>query len=78
MVMSIENYGKIWSLDHCYPFSKTELSNENDMYKSINWIILRPMDFNENISKGSKIDTHPYLLQEMKAKYFLKLNGQEG
>ena len=72
--MSTENYCKIWCLDHCYPLSKINLSNEIDMYKCTNWINLRPMYFNEKISKGSKTDYHLYLLQEIKAKYFIKLN----
>ena len=41
--MAEENYGEIWCLDHGYPRSKTNLSNEIDMYKSTNWIDLRPM-----------------------------------
>ena len=32
---------------------------------------------NENISKNAKTDYPLYLLQEVKAKHFLKLNGQE-
>ena len=76
--MSIENYGQIWSFDHCYPLSKPNLSNEIDMYKSTNWINFRPMQFNENIINGDKVDNHLHLLQESKAKYFLKSNGQEG
>ena len=74
--MTLENYGKIWCLDHCYPLSKTNLSNERDMYKSTNWINIRPMYFSENSSKGDKIDNRLYLLQEIKAKYFLKLNEE--
>ena len=40
------------------------------MYKSTDWITLRPMFFIESISKGSKIDNHLNILQEIKAKYF--------
>ena len=54
--MSKENYSKIWCLDHCYPLSKTNLSNENDLYKSTNSINLGPMFFNENVSMSAKID----------------------
>ena len=36
------------------------------------------MYIRENIIKGDKINHYLYLLQEVKAKYFLKLNGQEG
>ena len=73
--MSEENFGKIWCLDHCYPLSKTNLSDEIEMNKSTNWINLRPMHSGENISKGDKIDHRLYLMQEIKAYQFVKLNG---
>ena len=76
--MSIENYGKNWCLDQCYPLSKTNSSNENDMYKSTNWSSLKRMYFNEKTSKSAKIDHQLYLMQEVKFKYFLKLKAQEG
>ena len=31
----------------------------------------------DNIIKGGKINQHLYLLQEVKEKYFLKLNNEE-
>ena len=74
--MTLENYGKIWCLDHCRPLSKTNLSNENDMYKSTNWINLRPMYIGENNIKGDKVEYYICLLQEVKAKYFLKINEE--
>ena len=67
--MTLENYGTIWCLDHCIPL---KITNENDLYKYTNWINLRPMYIKDNISK---IDYYLYLLQEVKAKYFLKLNN---
>ena len=74
--MTLENYGKIWCLDHCYLLSKI---NEFEMNKYINWINIRPMYITDNIIKGDKIDHRLYLLQQIKAKYFLKINnGQEG
>ena len=72
--MTEENYGKICCLDHCYPLSKTNLSDENEMNKSTNWIILRPMYCSENISKSDRIDHRLYLMQEIKAYQFIKLN----
>ena len=75
--MTEENYGKIWCLDHCYPLSKTNLSDKNEMNKSTDSIKLRPMYCSENISKGHKIDHRLYLMQEMKAYQFIKLNSQE-
>ena len=73
--MTLENYGKIWCLDHCYPLSKIK---EDELNKYTNWINIRPMYIRDNISKGSKIDNRLYLLQQIKAKYFLKLNNHEG
>ena len=75
--MTIENYGKIWCLDHSYPLSKISLSNENELLKYTNWLNIRPMYIRDNIIKSDKIDYHLYLLQEVKAKYFLKLNNDQ-
>ena len=75
--MTLENYGKIWFLDHCYSLSKTNLSNVIDMKKCFNSINLRPMYVRENIVKGDKIDHRLCSLQQIKAKYFMKLNVEE-
>ena len=72
--MTLENYGKVWCLDHCHPLSKIK---ENDLNKYTNWINIRPMYIKDNIIKGSKIDHRLYLLQQIKAKYFLKLNNDQ-
>ena len=75
--MSEENYGSMWTIDHCYPLSKTNQSNETVMFKSSHWINLRPMYLKDNIIKGDRIDYHLYLLQKVKAKCFLKLNNDQ-
>ena len=75
--MTIENYASVWQIDHCLPITSFNLLDENDMKKSFNWINLRPMYSNENNSKNNKIDNHLYLCQEIKAKYFLKLNNDQ-
>ena len=74
--MTLENYGSIWQIDHCIPTASFNLLDERDMKKCFNWINLRPMYSNENNSKNIKIDNRLYLLQEMKTKYFLKLNEE--
>ena len=53
--MTLENYGKIWCIDHCYPLSKINLSDENDMYKSTNWVNLRPMYIKDNLLGVTKL-----------------------
>ena len=76
--MTEQNYGKTWCLDHCYPLSKTNLSDKNEMNKSTKWINLRTMYCSENVSKGDKIDHRLYLMQQIKAYQFSKLNVEEG
>ena len=48
------------------------------MIKSTNSISFRSMYSNANNAKGDKIAHRFYLLQQIKAKYFLKLNEEEG
>ena len=72
----IKNYGSVWQIDHCLAITSFNLLDENDMKKCFNWINLRPMYCSENISKGDKIDYRLYLLQQIKANYFMKLNEE--
>ena len=74
--MTEDKYGSVWTIDHCYRLSKTNLSNVIEMNKSTHWINLRPMYLGENSSWGSRIDHLLYLMQEVKANYFLKLNEE--
>ena len=76
-IMTEENYGKTWCLDHCYPLSKPNLSEKNEMNKSTNWINLRPMYCSGKLSKSDKIDHRLYLMQEITAYQFIKLNEKK-
>ena len=75
--MTEENYGKNWCLDHCLPIASFNLLDWKDMNKCLNWGNLRPMYGKDNIVKSDKIDMRLYLLQEVKARYFLRLNEEE-
>ena len=74
--MTIENYGSVWQIDHCLPIASFNLLDENDIRKCFSWINLRPMYSNENNFKKAKIDHRLYLLQQIKAKYFTKINEE--
>ena len=76
--MTLENYDSVWQIDHCLPIASFSLLDENEMKKCFNLINLRPMYSNENKLKKARIDYHLYLLREMKAYQFLRLNDQEG
>ena len=41
--MTINIYGSVWEIDHCYSLSQSNLSNETGKFKSTAWINLRPM-----------------------------------
>ena len=71
--MTIENYGSVWQIDHCLPMASFNIMEEIDMKKCFNWINLRPMYSNENNSKKAKFDHRLYLLQQIKANYFIKI-----
>ena len=71
--MAIENYGSVWQINHCLPIASFNILDEINMKKCFNWGNLRPMYSNENNSKKAKIDHRLYLLQQIKAKIFLKL-----
>ena len=46
------------------------------MYKSTNWINLRPIYIKDNFVKGDKIDIRFCLLQQIKAYQFIRLNEE--
>ena len=74
--MTIEIYGSVWQIDHCLPKRSFNLLDEIDMKNCFNWINLRPMYSTENNSKNVKVDLYLYLLQQIKAKHFMKLNKE--
>ena len=67
--MSLDKYGSVRQIDHCFPITSFNVLDENDIKKCFNWIILRPMYSKKNNSKNDKIDHYLYLHQEVKAKY---------
>ena len=74
--MMMNNYGKVWQIDHTAIIASFNLFNEDELRQCFNWRNLRPMYAKENMSKGDKNDERLYLLQEIKAHYFKKLNGE--
>ena len=75
---TLENCGSVWQIDHCSAVASFNLidENENDVKKCFIWVILRPMYVKDNIIKGDEVDERLYLLQEIKAYQFIKLNEE--
>jgi len=70
--MTMQNYGSAWHLDHVLPISSFNLLDEQELHKAMNWMNIRPLSPLKNIKKSNKIDPWLYLMQEVKARYFLK------
>lgn len=70
--MNMDNYGKLWHLDHVIPCSKFNLNNQEDINKCFEWKNIRPYLAEKNIKKYNKINQLEIVLQELKVKYFLK------
>ena len=71
-IITIENYGSVWQIDHCLAIASINMLDEKDMKKCFNWINLRPMYVKDNIIKGDKTDMRLYLLQEKIGNFFME------
>jgi hypothetical protein len=52
---NLENYGKIWHIDHVIPLSTFNLNNSDDQLIAFNWRNTMPLSCKENLSKNNKI-----------------------
>jgi hypothetical protein len=70
--MTMENCGSVWHHDHVLPLSSFNLLDEEELINAMNWKNIRPLLALKNIQKSNKIDRWLYVMQEVKAYYFLK------
>jgi hypothetical protein len=52
---TLENYGKIWHIDHVIPLSKFNFEKEQDRLIAFNWRNTMPLLAKENLSKNNRI-----------------------
>ena len=53
--MSWDNYGQFgWHIDHIKPLDSFDLTNRSQLLQACNYTNLRPLWWNENLSKGAK------------------------
>jgi hypothetical protein len=53
--MTMENYGKVWHLDHIYPLSKADLTDRAQFLAAANWRNIQPMLGPENVKKSDEV-----------------------
>ena len=68
----MKNYGTIWHIDHVLPLSSFNLLDEEELQKAMTWQNIRPLSPIKNMQKSNKVDQWLYVLQEVKAAYFIK------
>ena len=54
-VYNLDNYGKVWHIDHVIPISKFNLDNLDEQLLAFNWRNTMPLSCQENLKKGNKI-----------------------
>jgi len=52
---NLDNYGKVWHIDHVIPISKFDLDNIDEQLLAFNWRNTMPLSCQENLKKGNKI-----------------------
>ena len=52
---TLENYGKVWHIDHVIPLSKFDVKNEQESFIAFNWRNTMPLLAKENLAKNNKI-----------------------
>lgn len=52
---TLDNYGKVWHIDHIIPLSKFNLDNEEEQLIAFNWRNTMPLSATENLSKNNRI-----------------------
>jgi 5-methylcytosine-specific restriction endonuclease McrA len=55
-IMTWNNYGSGWHVDHIIPISKVDLTDINQLKIVCNWFNLRPLWAKENLSRGNRIE----------------------
>ena len=70
--MTMDNYGKIWHIDHCKPCKSFDFSKEEQIKECFSWKNMRPLYAEANLTKSSSINYYEILLQELKVRSYLK------
>lgn len=71
--MTLENYGKIWHVDHTKPIASFDLTKDDQCKECFSWKNCRPFLAHKNIQKSTSYQPFDSVLQELKAHFFFKI-----
>lgn len=57
-IMTWENHGIIWQIDHIYPLALVDWSDSSKVAKVCHYTNLQPLTVQENLSKGNRLSSH--------------------
>ena len=70
--MTLENYGKVWHVDHTRPVAHFRLEVEQECRACFSWVNCRPLLASKNLRKKCSYRPFDAVLQDLKARFFLK------
>lgn len=71
-VMSYENHGDVWHIDHVIPIKKFDLSDKNQQLICFNWKNLMPYPKIKNLTKNKNIDPNQIIIHIINLQKFHK------
>jgi len=72
-IMSWENYGQLWTIDHILPLSAFDLTDPKEVTIAYNWKNTRPCY--DNFEKSNKLQLHHYFNNIVTVHRFIKIMG---
>ncbi len=69
--MTIDNFGKVWGLDHIVPVDLFDLTNKNDLELCYNYNNIMPMFNSDNRLKGASVHFSLEKLNTMNANVYI-------
>jgi hypothetical protein len=70
--MTLENYGKVWHLDHIYPLSKADMTDRVQFLAAANWRNLQPLLGPENEEKSDDVTPEAQALFDLLVQEFTR------
>ncbi len=71
-IMTLDNHGSYWHLDHIIPCSKFNLLDNKEQLKCFHWTNIRPLEKYENMTRKDNLTENDIIKTKIIRKKFLK------